>query len=98
MPNKLPSPKAGGGLLLQFRKNKQADAECLYTDVDATLLRDAVDAVTRMGAAIMFGKTSDGGAYSVMLLDGNEKVREYPHGAEELGDMLRRIVQTYQTD
>lgn len=89
-------PKNNGkGRLLQFQKNKRSNGECLYADCDANLLRDALDAATKQGAALMFGVTSDAGAYSVLILDGNDKAREYPHGADELNDVLRTIVATY---
>lgn len=42
-----------------------------------------VHTVCSQGAAIMFGRTSDGGALSITILDGEERIREWPHTAEE---------------
>lgn len=95
MGQKEPKNSQAKGRLLQFRQNKQADVQCLYSDCDGELLKSAVDSVTRKGAAIMFGVTSDGGAFSVLILDGNDKAREYPHGADELNDVLRAAIASF---
>jgi hypothetical protein len=90
-----PTAKTGAGRLVKFRSNQKVSAEYYFADIDATLLRDVIDAVTRHEAAIMFSRTSDGGAYSVLVLDGQDKAREYPHGPEELTDVLRALLETY---
>jgi hypothetical protein len=87
-----------GSRLLRFKKNRQADSECYYSMADAALVLQAIDAVTRSGGALMFGITSDGGAFSFLILDGDDKVREYPHGLDELTQLLRTTVVTYSDD
>jgi hypothetical protein len=66
-----------------------------WSDADATALRLAVDSITRAGAAVMFGRTSDGGALSICILDGDSKIKEYPHTAEEVADTLAAIAEEY---
>lgn len=95
MGQKEPANNKPKGRLLQFKQNKQSNGDCMYSDVDKDLLCNAIDEATKKGAAIMFGLTGDGGAFSVMILDGNDKAREYPHGAVEMNDLLRTIVATY---
>jgi hypothetical protein len=38
--------------------------------------------VTSFGAAIMFGLTSDQGAFSICVLDSDNKIKEYPHDGD----------------
>lgn len=85
-------PKSTG---LAFRSNVGPAIPCYYSDADATKLRLAIDAVTRSGGAIMFGVTQDGGAYSILVLSGNDKAKEYPHTAQELMDTLAAITEHF---
>lgn len=85
--------KSQNGKLVQFRKNLGPAIECYWSDADAEKVKLAIDAVTRRGGAIMFGLTQDGGAYSIMVLLGQDKAKAYPHGASELHDTLAAIVE-----
>lgn len=76
-----------------WKKNIQSPVPRYYSDIDAIAIRGAIDAVTRNGGAIMFGVTSDGGAYSFMVLLGNEKIKEYPHSVEEAEELLQELLQ-----
>lgn len=78
-----------------FRANPQALFPVHYSEVDADHVRMALDAVTRAGGAIMFGLTSDGGAFSVMVLSSEGKAKEYPHTAEEFSELMRSITDYY---
>lgn len=80
---------------LTFRKNGQSTDKVSYGGVDPTLLRLALTDVVEHGAAIMFGRTMDGGAYSVIVLDGLDRIKEYPHSVEQLNDLLADISQHY---
>ena len=40
-------------------------------------MRTFVDNLTQNGCAVMFGRTTDGGALSLLILAGNDKYREY---------------------
>lgn len=73
---------------LVWQKNFRAPVECHYSDADATIIKRAIDAVARGGGAIMFGVTSDGGAYSLCVLHDDSKVKDYPHGVDELHEAL----------
>lgn len=85
---------AGKPALLK-RNNLRPAIEIHWSDLDALKLRGAVDAVTRMGGAIILGVTSDGGALSLCILDKQDKIREYPHTAVEAEQVLDAIMEQY---
>lgn len=78
-----------------WRKNVVSTDPCVWSDIDPSTLRGVVDAVARSGGAIMFGVTSDGGAYSVCILQNDEKIKEYPHSKLECQEILRSIIEWY---
>ncbi len=39
----------------------------------------------------MLGVTSDGGAFSILVLHGDEKMRDYPHGIGECNESLAEL-------
>lgn len=80
-----------------WRLNAKSPESCLWSAVDSTLIRGALDAATRAGGAIMCSATSDGGAYSIVVLHAGEKLKEYPHGSAECEQVLRDIIE-YFTD
>lgn len=91
-----PAKKGSNGhQKLNFRNNTQALFPVHYSDADAKQVLLAIDAVTRAGGALMFGITSDGGAFSVVVLSSDGKAKEYPHTADELRDTLQAIVEYY---
>lgn len=89
------APPQGTGKLLQFRKNLRATSKNDYIQLDAQKVLLALSRVTRAGGAIMFGLTQDGGAFSFLILDGDDKAREYPHGVDEAHESLDAIAETY---
>jgi hypothetical protein len=63
-----------------------------YGDVDAELLRDCVELVSREGDCIMFSRTSQGEAAHVRILSGGLVEKWYPDSAEALQEVLQGIV------
>lgn len=59
--------------------------------VDGQTLSDCVDAVVKSGDAILFGRTSDGGALSVRVLSNGVTECFYPTDASELLTVLEAI-------
>lgn len=84
------------GKLLDFRKNIRVDIEVEYLGLDPELVLNAIDTVVKAGAAIMFGKTQDGGAYSVLVLHNDSKAKEYPHNVDEMHSVLQAIIATME--
>jgi hypothetical protein len=78
-----------------WRVNKVTDSTCSWGDIDPSTLRGAIDSVTKGGGAIMLGLTSDGGAYSVCILQDSDKMKEYPHSKLECEDLLRGVTEWY---
>jgi hypothetical protein len=62
-----------------------------YSTLDGNFLRDTVESVTSCGDAILFGRTSDGGALSVQLLSGGVATKFYPSDASQLYELCEGI-------
>lgn len=62
-----------------------------YSGIDGDLLRDTIQAVTNDGDALLFGRTSDGGALSVQVLSGGTATRFYPSDVSELYEVLEGL-------
>lgn len=80
---------------LVWQKNISPSEPCVWSDVSVSDIGAALDAVTRAGGAIMLGVTSDGGAYSICVLYGQDKIKEYPHSAAECGATMRALAETF---
>lgn len=76
---------------LMWRKNTPDSGQCDWSTIDPTILRGTIDAVTKAGGAVMFGVTADGGAFSLCILQGDQKIKEYPHGTSECEETLQNI-------
>lgn len=101
MPKEAPASNAGKNGharaidRLDWRANMSAPIEVYWSEVPDTLMRLAVDAVSRAGGALMFGRTRDGGALSIMVLQDNDKLKAYPHTGQEAQEYLERLVDEY---
>lgn len=56
--------------------------------VDSKLWVAAIECCLAAGLGLLFSSTSDGGAVSITLYDGNDRSRSYATSPEELADML----------
>ena len=96
-PRRQPNPRrsnGNGGRRISPREIHTAD----WAEITNQVIRDAVCAVTAAGGAIMFGRTSDKGAYSITVLDGDERIREWPHTVEECESALRWICEMFTAE
>jgi len=59
-----------------------------WNDVPSDVVTELVSVCTSAGAAIMFGRTSDGGALSLCILDGDSKIKDYFREPEDLETFL----------
>lgn len=71
---------------------------CSFDGVDNAVLRNAIVAVTDAGAAIQLGRTSDGGALTIYVYDGDRRIREWPHEAEKAEGVLKWLTDMYSVD
>src|SRR5690242_15489606 len=54
-----------------------------WSDIDASLIGEFVQLVTSHGSAVICGVTSDGGALSITILDGDERIKDWPATVDE---------------
>ena len=66
-----------------------------YAAINPDTVRSIVQAVATSGGAVMFGQTRDGGAYSVMILMDDEKIKEYPRDQTDFDNLLVWLVEEY---
>lgn len=88
--NSDPKPRSGGSKWGQVGKARNTDP-ISWSSCDARVLQAAVAAVTEDGAALLFSKTSDGGALALQILDGTSKYKHYLADSVALDDLLREL-------
>lgn len=67
-----------------------------WEDADADELWRTITAIVNAGDAVTLGRTRDGGALSLVILSGDDRVRRYARGAEEVEQLLREIRETLE--
>lgn len=81
---------------LVWQGNTPPDAPVSWAEVDAATLVYAICSATAAGAALMFSCTSDNGAFVLMVLDQDDKVKQYPHTVPDVEALLTSIAEFYQ--
>lgn len=71
---------------------KGSDRSLSYGQVSGSLLSECVERVTNRGDAILFGRTTDGGALSIHILAGGEASKFYVTDASELMELLQGLI------
>ena len=93
-----PEPKGKGG---NFDKrpnpftgtaNRQA-AQVSFTDISD--IAEVLDVVIAAGCAIMLGRTRDGGALVLTILDGDDRYRTYCADNTELQNAVNALLKMY---
>ena len=64
-----------------------------YGNTDPNWLKNVVQSVIVDGSAIMFGRTRDETALSVMLFYGNDKVREYITSFDDIVPVVESLLE-----
>lgn len=77
------------------RPNYRSLATISWSDIDSDIISDLVNTVTKAGAAVMFGVTSDGGALSLCILDQQSKLKEYPRSETEVHNFVLWLKDEY---
>lgn len=72
--------------------SRQASEPADWGSVDPTVLAAVIIAVTRVGGAVRFGYTSDGGAYAIGLYGDGDPHTEYVRPSEDIGAALQELV------
>lgn len=66
-----------------------------WSEIDPDDLGKFVQFVTSKGLAVILGVTSDGGAGSVTILDGDKRLREWPSSKNDFDELYTALVDTY---
>lgn len=88
----------GGSRYARMASDSPRKDAASWEDADAEELWRTICEVTSAGDALMFGRTRDGGAVTVVVLSGDERVRNYATGAEEIADVLKRLREAVEAD
>jgi hypothetical protein len=80
------------------RPNFRGAGQCDYKTIEDATIADLVRACARNGAAVMFGLTSDKGAYSIVVLSDNDKIKEYPNDKEGFERLASWVAEVYFGD
>ncbi len=83
------------GKLIQWRANLLPSTLMRWQDIDASLIRGAIEAVTQAGGAIILGVTRDGGALSICVLMDDQKSRDYPASIASAEEALRALIEYF---
>lgn len=67
-----------------------------WEDAEPEELWRTVTAIVRAGDAVTLGRTRDGGALSLVILSGDERIRRYARGADEVRALLADIRTTLE--
>lgn len=76
----------------QKMKDKAKGQGVSWADASQQDLMAVIVAVTADGAAVLFSRTSDGGALVVRVLVDKESIPYYPSSASEIHDALKDIL------
>ena len=82
----------------QVRPNTRLVRLVSWSDIPSDVVSDLVALCTKHGAAIMFGRTSDGGALSLCVLDNTNKVKEYPRDETDVHNFYTWLLDEYFSD
>src|SRR4051794_20011852 len=69
-----------------------------FKDIDAEDIGRFAQRATSQGLAIILGVTSDGGACSVTILDGDERIREWPSSLDDWNGLHTWLCTRYGID
>lgn len=96
----LPSNRPGRGGTFRPLVARQHDRSlsAVLADTDPATWVEVVGAVLDRGSALLLSPTTDGGAFSVTLLDGDERSRSYCSSSEEVTACLAALLRICHVD
>lgn len=86
--------KSGSDRVGKYRRvgaSKPRADKATWEDADPDAVWKTIIAATNAGDALMFAKTRDGGACVLTVMSGDERVKEYATGEEELAALLGEV-------
>lgn len=87
-----------GSRYARLGPDKPRKVVATWEDSDAQDLWRTICEVTAAGDALMFGRTRDEGAVVLTVLSGDERVRQYATGSEEISELLRLVRESVEAD
>jgi hypothetical protein len=89
-------PGRGGQFKPLVQTGKVRSLFSLVAGGDGPLWLEAIATALDGGAALLFSPTSDGGAFSVTLLDGDERSRSYCATGDEINACLQAVLSHFE--
>lgn len=89
IPTRIPGRGAGLRPLVNRRASDRGVAR--FKDCDSRLWLEAINGCLEFGLGLLISRTSDGGAVSVTVYEGNDRSRSYAATAEELAEVLAAV-------
>lgn len=67
-----------------------------FGELDTDALGRFVARICDSGSGLVLGRTTDGGALSITIMDGHERIREYPTTVEDAEDLFKWVDAVYE--
>lgn len=77
---------------IRQREIQEAD----WSAADGQLLHQLIIVIARMGGAVRFGHSRDGGAFSIGIYGDGEPYTEYVGGGGDINHHLQSFIETYR--
>ena len=95
--NEQPTSGKGGDFRVEQNKRYTREAEGSAASLDRFgSLAECVECVISAGAYISFGRTTDGGATLIRVLDGDDKLSSYCHSHAEVLEAMEALRLRYR--
>lgn len=92
------SASTGAGRYDRVARRPARSASATWEDANPDTLWRAVCEVTAAGDALTLSVTRDGGAVVLTVLSGDERVRQYAHGEDEIAELLALVRESVQSE
>jgi hypothetical protein len=93
-----PSVGPGAGRYDRVASSASHKAVATWEEADPDTVWRTICEVTEAGDALTFSRTRDGGAVTLTVLSGDQRVRQYATGAEEIAELLQLVREAAQPD
>lgn len=95
MPTNSNTRKSSKSRLSLIRSNVSDDGGAIadWGTIDGSYVVDLIQVVSRLGGAVRFGYTRDGGAYSVGIYLDDDRETFYFKPGDDLGDAITRLTE-----
>jgi hypothetical protein len=85
----------GRDKLKDRRLSRRNDEPISWNSITSGTIASLVQSATAIGGCAILGTTSDGGALSVTVIVGDDRIREYPRTDDEVAELARQLAEEY---